>query len=83
MPRKYFDCHNREIKEGMFVYIRGMRKPLLVEKCGEGKLGILASNPDFLKHHPYAEPEYYLLSMFPKPYICICDCNECDDGGAP
>ncbi len=68
--KKYFDRNDREIMAGMHIQISG-NTPKLVEVCGEDDLGVLATNPAFLEHHPDAEVEFYPLSNFSKNDLCI------------
>lgn len=60
---EYYDKHGVRIKENDMISIAG-DEPEKVYACGEGDLGINASNEAYLKNHPDARTEYYLLSNF-------------------
>lgn len=59
----YVDKYGMKIEAGMFIRIDG-GKPEEVFICGNNNLGVNASNPAYLKAHPYANQEYYPLSQF-------------------
>lgn len=59
----YKDKNGVEIKAGMFIqHDEGDCEEVFA--CGDNDLGILASNPDYLKMHIDADPVYYPLSEF-------------------
>lgn len=61
--KQYFDKKGNEIVAGMTVrFDDGSEEK--IHECGDGKLGILATNPDFLKNHPDFPEEYYPLTEY-------------------
>lgn len=61
--KEYKDKHGNIIKE--FDTIRhDDGDSEVVYACGDNDLGVQATNPEFLKHHPEADIEYYPLSEF-------------------
>lgn len=59
----YKDKNGVEIKEGMLIqHDEGDLER--VYPCGDGDLGVSATNPEYLKTHPDAEEEFYPLSNF-------------------
>lgn len=61
--KKYYDRNGKEIKDGMTIKnVTGEVEK--VYSCGDGDLGLSASNEDYLKVHPEAEIEFYPLSEF-------------------
>ena len=59
---RYFDANGREIVDGSLIRIGNEVER--VYSCGNGDLGILASNSDYLRKHPDAGEEFYPLSEF-------------------
>lgn len=63
MLAQYTDKHGNLIKE--FDSIRHNNGEVaVVHACGDDNLGVPATNPEFIKHHPDADIEYYPLSEF-------------------
>lgn len=63
----YYDKHGKEIKAGMTIqHDNGSTEEVfaVVDQYFNDDLGVLASNPDYLKRHPDAEIEYYSLRSF-------------------
>lgn len=67
MQLHYFDKHGVEIKPGMIIrHDDGDTEEVYAteDSFGNDSLGIMASNPEYLKRHPDAKIEYYSLSNF-------------------
>lgn len=60
----YHDTNGRVIESGMFIKHVDEQNVEEVFPCGDNDLGLLASNPDYLKNHPEACEEYYPLYQF-------------------
>jgi hypothetical protein len=67
---EYSDKHGRKIRAGMMIRI-GDDEPEEVLVTAGDDLGVNASNKEYLKHHPDAVQEVYLLSNFDKRDIEI------------
>lgn len=67
MKNTYHDKHGEEILAGMTIRHDNGDTELVYETedaNGNDNLGILATNPDYLKYHSDCELEYYPLSNF-------------------
>ena len=67
MKHTYHDKHGKEILAGMTIRHDNGDTELVYateDAHGDDNLGILATNPDYLKYHPDCEQEYYPLSNF-------------------
>lgn len=60
----YYDMNGDEIKEGDTIVCVTDESEEKVYSCGDDDLGICATNPEYLKYHPYANIEYYPLYQF-------------------
>ena len=58
--KKYLDKNGVEIKPGSIINC-GDGKPEKVYITEDDRLGICATNPKYLEHHPDADIEYYPL----------------------
>lgn len=67
MTYRFYDKHGEEIKAGMTIrHDSGKMEKVYAttDHYGAHSLGIMATNPEYLKRHPDAELEYYDLSNF-------------------
>ena len=67
MKHTYKDKHGKEIRAGMTIRHDNGDNELVyntMDAYGDDILGILATNPDYIKYHPDCELEYYPLSNF-------------------
>ena len=65
MKHSYHDKHGNEILAGMTIrYDDGDVELVyaITDGSGDEDLGIMATNPDYVKHHPNCEIKYYSLS---------------------
>lgn len=67
MKRTFLDKHGREIKASMTIqHDNGETEKVyaVTDAYGDESLGVMATNPEYLKHHPEHDIEYYDLSNF-------------------
>ena len=67
MKHAYHDKHGKKILAGMTIrHDEGETEMVYatMDAYGNEDLGIMATNPDYAKHHPDCDIEYYSLANF-------------------
>lgn len=67
MKHAFLDKHGHEIKAGMTIqHDNGETEKIyaVTGAYGDESLGVIATNPEYLKHHPEHNIEYYDLTNF-------------------